>query len=115
MPKIYTNASFIPEIGGRVIGGTGVLLNSPDEVPAMLSFIEKMVQPPEAPLASLYRILSDPRTSLEDWLKHFRATRPSVLSQITKGSPNPNRFWLSNSYKGDGSEPSVLTSDLTAL
>jgi pimeloyl-ACP methyl ester carboxylesterase len=71
MPNIYLEGSTVPEIGGKLKGGLAVVLHNPREVDGLIALCKLTPRPPEDPMLSVYRALSDPSLDIGAWAQHW--------------------------------------------
>jgi pimeloyl-ACP methyl ester carboxylesterase len=76
MPKVYPPGAKLPELAATVSGGIAVHLHDPSEVDGLLAVLDWGARPPEGPLKSAYRSLSDPALDLEAWADRWREEHP---------------------------------------
>jgi hypothetical protein len=84
MPAIYPDSSVVPILNGEARGGVTVVMDQPDQIDGLLAVCELAPRPPETPLLSVYKALTDPGLDLDEWRDYWRSTRGNSESKYSQ-------------------------------
>src|SRR5258706_4077092 len=76
MAKIYLSGTVLPESYSEVRNGLAVVLDKPSEVDGLKALCALAPRPPEDPMVSLYRSLSEPSLDLATWAVYWKDLHP---------------------------------------
>lgn len=113
MPKIYTSGTKLPESNATVSGGLAIELHDPADIDGVIAICALAPQPPEAPMASVYRVFSDPSLDISAWATHWRdleSLRPTSL-RIT-APPQSTNYKQTDSHEDEVPFPDTLIGKL---
>ena len=77
MPDVYPDGNWVPELEGFIHGGIAVVMHQPEDVNALEAICHQAPRPPEIPIESIYKTLSDRSLNFEAWGQYWRSIHPS--------------------------------------